>query len=146
MNQAQFQTAYQKLRKLGTVTTPYRGRTRFEPSHPGVDVANKVGTKIPSFTDGTVVGVDSGHKNGENNYGNSVMIQDDRGNKHRYSHLHNAYVSPGQRVHRGQPVAEMGASGAAYSPSGGDPSHLDYRVVSAYGKYKNPLPFIARTP
>lgn len=124
---------------------PYGGATKYEKFHPAVDVANNSGTPIPAFSGGTVVKTDLGHKQGENNYGNSVIIQDDQGNKHRYSHLHRAYVSPGQRVHGGQPIGQMGATGSAYSPSGGDPSHLDYRVVSAYGKYKNPLPFIANS-
>lgn len=134
---------YQKLKQLGKITVPYGGKTTQEGFHPGVDIANKTGTPIPNVGNtGKVVSVDTGHKQGENNWGNSVIIRDDQGNQQRYSHLHQAYVAPGQRVHSGQPIGTMGSSGATYSPSGGDPTNLDYRVSNAYGKYINPLKYI----
>lgn len=144
MNPRSYQRAYQAVKQLGKMTTPYGGKTAYENFHPGVDIANKEGTSVPSFVDGTVVKTDTGHKPGENNYGNSVTIQDAQGDMHKYSHLRRAYVTPGQRVHSGQQIAQMGSSGSAYSPSGGDPSHLDYRVVSAFGRYKNPMQYIDR--
>jgi hypothetical protein len=36
----------------------------------------------------------------------------------------------------------MGKSGNSYSPSGWDPSHLDLRIVDAYGRYKNPMTYL----
>ena len=143
MNQNVMQR-YQTIKSLGQVTKPYGGSTRYEKFHPGIDIANKQGTPVPAFGQGGVVtNVDTGHRNGENNYGNQVAVKDDQGNTHYYSHLQGAYVKRGQRVHSGQPIGTMGATGSAYSPSGGDPTHLDYRVTNAYGKYRNPLQFMS---
>jgi len=134
--------AYQNLSNIGKVTTPFGGKTAYENQHMGVDVANAKGTPIPAFADGVVTAVQNGYKNGDNGYGNSVIVTDKNGDKHRYSHLHKSYVSPGQRVGKGQPIAQMGDSGSSYSPSGGDSSHLDYRVVDQYNRYKNPLTYV----
>jgi len=127
---------------LGVVTTPFGGATRYENTHPGIDIANKKGTSIPAFTGGIVVAVEEGRKQGDRGYGNYVIVKDRDGNQHRYSHLDKGYVKVGQRIEKGQPVGAMGNSGTTYSESGGDGSHLDYRVVSAYGKYMNPLSYI----
>jgi murein DD-endopeptidase MepM/ murein hydrolase activator NlpD len=129
--------------KLGVVTTPYGGNTRGEAFHPGVDVANAIGTPIPSFTSGTVSAVSTGHVHGEpRSYGNYVIVTDDKGDKHRYSHLNNAWVKIGDKVSQGQQLGAMGTTGATYSRSGGTGSHLDYRVANAFGKYVDPTQFI----
>ena len=142
MNQPTAIQAYSNLKNIGNITTPYGGKTAYEPFHPGVDVANKRGTPVPFFADGVVTEVVKRKKNGDNGFGNSVVVSDNQGNKHRYSHLHNAFVQPGQKVKKGQVSMQMGDSGSSYSPTGGDSSHLDYRIVSAYGKYKNPLTYL----
>lgn len=133
---------FPSLAKLGTVTTPFGGSTTQEGFHPGVDIANKKGTPVPAFAGGTVTKADYGHPDGENSFGNSVIVTDPQGNKHRYSHLNRGYVQVGQRITAGQPLGEIGASGATYSPSGGDPSNLDYRIVSAYGKAVDPTALV----
>lgn len=128
---------------LSKITTPFGAATQQEGFHPGIDIANKLGTKIPAFAGGTVTNVDMGHPHGENSFGNSVTITDADGNKHRYSHLNKGYVKVGQQVPRGAPIGEMGNSGAAYSASGlGDGTNLDYRIFTAYGKYKNPMTYL----
>lgn len=132
-----------RFKNLGVVTTPYGGKTRYEDDHPAVDIANVKGTPIPATTHGYVEKVDSGHKPGENNFGNSVTIRDAAGNRHQYNHLLNISVRPGQLVRKGHQVGTMGNTGSAYSPSGkGDGTHLDYRIVSAYGKRKNPMTYL----
>lgn len=132
------------MNKLGTLTVPYGGKTKYEGFHPGVDVANKEGTPVPAMSSGTVTGISSGHQQGDNGFGNSVVIQDKNGLRHKYSHLSNVGVKLGQNIQSGQEVGPMGKTGSVYSPSGGDPSHLDYRIVNAYGKYVNPYPIIKR--
>jgi murein DD-endopeptidase MepM/ murein hydrolase activator NlpD len=132
------------INQLGTVTTPYGGSTKFEKFHPGVDVANKIGTPIPAFAGGTVVSVDTGHKQGDKAYGNTVTIVDQNGDKHRYSHLNQVLVKVGQKVGRGQEVATMGNTGQTYSTSGGTGSHLDYRIVDAYNRYVNPYTYLKK--
>lgn len=133
---------YNNLTKLGRVTTPFGGTTSQEAIHPGIDIANRPGTPIPSTTDGTVIGADYGHVKGENNFGNNIKIKDRQGNIHQYSHLMGGNVVPGQQVKRGQLVATMGDTGATYSPSGSDSTSLDYRIVDLYGKYKSPLTYL----
>lgn len=132
-----------KFKNLGVLTTPYGAKTLEENFHPGVDFANKMGTPIPTFVDGTVTKVDAGHVNGENNFGNTLEIKDMNGNTHQFHHLQNINVKPGQQVQKGQIVSSMGNTGASYSPSGkGDGTHLDYRIVTAYGRHKNPLTYL----
>ena len=134
--------AYQNLNKLGNVTTPFLGRTKFEPQHQGVDVANRRGTPIPAFANGTVTSISNGFKNGDNGYGNSVTVTDQSGNIHKYSHLLRPLVKLGQQIKKGQVIGQMGDTGSSYSPTGGDSSHLDYRVASKFGKMKNPLTYL----
>lgn len=133
------------FKSLGNITTPYGGNTRDEGFHPGVDVANAIGTKIPAMTSGQVVDKSEGHQQGEKNGGNYVIIKDEKGNEHRYSHLNRAYVKVGQYVKAGTPLGEMGNSGNTYSDSGGTGSHLDYRIVSTLGKYINPSDYLRKS-
>ena len=128
---------YKNLRSFGNITTPFGGQTRDDPRHMGVDIANREGTPIPAFEDGVVSGV--GSKN--DGSGNVVILKDKNGNTHQYSHLKSALVKPGMKVKKGAQIAQMGKTGNAYSPSGGDPSHLDIRIVDAYGKYLNPITY-----
>jgi murein DD-endopeptidase MepM/ murein hydrolase activator NlpD len=135
-------TPQQKYKNLGVITTPFGGQTAFESSHPGVDIANTNGTPIPSPVDGQVVAKTEGQPQGQG-FGNFVTVKDGDGNKHYFSHLKKGYVKVGDRVQKGQTLAEMGNSGAAYSKSGqGDGTHLDYRIVNASGKYLNPTNFL----
>lgn len=127
-----------KYTNLGRITTQFGGKTRGEFFHPGIDVANAPGTPIPALNDGQVI--EAGAKN--DGFGNRVKIKDVNGDIHQYGHLQNFNVKPGMNVKRGQPIAKMGKTGNSYSPSGGDPTHLDIRIVSAYGKYKNPLTYL----
>lgn len=128
---------------LGVMTVPFGGKTREEAVHPGVDFANNMGTPIPATVDGVVTQAEGGHAQGENNFGNSVIIKDVNGDSHEFHHLQKIGVKPGQQVRKGQTVATMGNTGATYSPSGqGDGTHLDYRIVSAYGRYKNPMTYL----
>lgn len=126
---------YNNLRLPGVITTPFGGKTRSEPTHPGVDIANKSGTPIPAFADGVITGV-GGKGDGS---GNVVMLKDKKGNIHQYGHLQNATVRRGQMVKKGEQIAKMGKSGNSYSPTGGDPSHLDIRIRNAYNQFINPL-------
>ena len=132
----------EKFKSLGRVTTPYGGKTEQEAFHPGIDIAAPSGTPIPAPTDGTVIKADTGHADGENSFGNTLEIRDPQGEVQQYHHLQDVMVRQGEQVAAGQTVATIGKSGAAYSPSGGDPSNLDMRIVSAYGKYRNPFTYL----
>lgn len=132
-----------KIKDIGGVSVQPGGKTFYEAVHPGVDIANITGTRIPSFTGGTVSKIVSGKKWKDPGFGNYIIVTDQQGNKHRYSHLSASYVKVGDPIYRGMPIGEMGRSGQTYSASGkGDPSHLDYRIRSLYGKYLSPYDFI----
>ena len=126
------------MRAPGKITTPFMGKTRGETVHPGVDFAAPSGTPVPAFNDGVVVGAGPT----SNGMGNVVVLRDINGDTHQYGHLQSSGVKPGMKVKKGQPIAKMGKSGNSYSPSGGDPSHLDIRIASAYGKWKNPMTYL----
>lgn len=139
----QFKNLPTQLNKLGAITTNFGGQTNFEKFHPALDIANKMGTPIPSLAGGQVIEVSSGHKQGDKGYGNYVKVKDANGNVYRYSHLKQAVVKVGDRIGAGDEVGEMGNTGSTYSASGkGDGTHLDLRIQNAYGQYVNPLAFL----
>lgn len=130
------------LKDIGTVTVKPGGSTRYEDVHPGIDIANVIGTQLPAFTSGVVTEVKTGQRQGSPAYGNYVIITDKDGNRHRYSHLNNSLVKIGDQVEQGQIIGGMGNTGQTYSTSGGTGSHLDYRIQDAYRKYVDPMVFI----
>jgi murein DD-endopeptidase MepM/ murein hydrolase activator NlpD len=130
------------VRGLGQVTTPYGGSTKYESFHPGLDIANKIGTPIQSYTPGKVTAVRTGQQQGGPDFGNYVVITDPEGNQFRYSHLAGENVKIGQTVNKGSVIGTMGNTGQTYSLSGGTGSHLDLRIKNLYGKYVNPNRYI----
>lgn len=135
---------FKNLTRIGKITVPYGGATRYESFHPGIDVANIKGTQIKSPVSGVVKNVVNGKKQGDNGFGNYATIKSANGDEHKLSHLNIAYVKKGDITQAGKTsIGELGNSGASYSPSGrGDGSHLDYRIISAYRKYKNPYMYL----
>lgn len=131
---------YRNLRAPGRITTPFLAPTKDEPQHKGVDFANKNGSPIPAFADGVITGV--GTKT--DGTGNVVTLKDTMGNSHQYSHIKRSLVKPGTRVRKGQEIAKMGDSGNSYSPTGGDASHLDLRIVDPQGNYQNPTSYLKK--
>ena len=127
-----------KLQLPGRITTPFGGQTRGESFHPGIDVANAPGSPVPAFADGVITTVEKT----DNGFGNIVTLKDSGGNVHQYGHLQGSLVKPGAKVKKGQTIAKMGATGNSYSPTGGDPTHLDLRIANAAGKWKNPLLYL----
>lgn len=128
--------------KLGVVTTPYGGKTKYEKFHQGIDIANKNGTPIPAFEGGQVIGLKQGQVNGDNGFGNSIIIKDKYGKVHRYSHLKDILVKPLENIPKNKVIGTMGDTGSSYSPGGGDSSHLDYRIHDAYKKHIDPTKYV----
>ena len=128
---------YANISKLGKITTPYLGSTKDEPSHPGIDIANKNGTPIIANIKGKVIGISKDVKD----FGNSLIVKDSKGNIHRYSHLKEIFMGKGGKFDKGTQIASMGDTGNSYSPTGGDASHVDYRVFDKKGKSINPIKF-----
>jgi murein DD-endopeptidase MepM/ murein hydrolase activator NlpD len=112
---------------FGYRMNPFSGRRTF---HAGIDVANFTGTPVHSPADGIVSFV--GPRGG---YGNVVQIDHGYGIVTRYGHNSRISVNKGQRVRRGEKIAEIGSTGRSTAP------HLHYEVV-LNGRPVNPLAFI----
>lgn len=102
----------------GVVSSPYGLRWGGSDFHPGIDIANDMGTPIRATADGTVsvAGWNSG------GYGNMVDIDHGNGVMTRYGHASYVVVTAGQHVKRGQIIAYMGSTGFSTGP------HVHYEI------------------
>lgn len=114
-------------RGFGYKNDPFTGFRQF---HSGLDIANKTGTAILAAADGKVVSVRS---NG--GLGKMIVIDHGFGYKTRYGHLKSYKIKVGQKVKRGDIIAEMGNTGYSTGP------HLHYEVLKN-GKAVNPYKYI----
>ena len=71
---------------------------------------------------------------GNSGYGNNIVVNHGYGYKTRYAHLSKAYVKVGQKVKRGEHIADVGNSGKSTAP------HLHYEVIKN-DKAINPVNF-----
>ncbi len=94
--------------QMGWRRDPIDGRAKY---HHGIDIAAPEGTAVKAVAAGRVV--ESGVKSG---YGNTVVIQSDDGRKMLYAHNNVNFVSVGDRVNRGEAIAEVGSTGRATGP------------------------------
>lgn len=99
--------------------------------HKGVDIANRSGTPIFAPADGVVV-----YEGWKNGFGRFLTIDHGYGYKTRYGHLRRIVVRMGERVRRGQIVANMGNTGFSTGP------HLHYEVL-VLGTHVNPRDYMA---
>lgn len=111
-------------------------RSRFHPilhharPHEGIDVAAPMGAPIVAPAAGTVTLVAK-----QNGYGNVLEIDHGNGIVTKYAHCSRIVVKKGQRVQRGQVVANVGSTGLATGP------HLHYEI-HVHGKVVNPLTYV----
>ena len=114
----------------GDISSPYGLRWNGSDFHPGIDIANDMGTPIVATADGTVVyaGWNAG------GYGNMVDIDHGNGILTRYAHAMQVTVMNGQYVKRGQLIAYMGSTGFSTGP------HVHYEVRLA-GQAVNPVTY-----
>lgn len=101
--------------RYGIRADPFSGRRSF---HKGVDIASPMGSTIKAMGDGVVSY--SGEKRG---YGLLVEVTHGQGYVTRYAHASETLVKVGDRVSKGDPVAEVGTSGRSTGP------HLHFEVV-----------------
>jgi murein DD-endopeptidase MepM/ murein hydrolase activator NlpD len=87
---------------------PISGEARY---HAGTDIAAPLGTPIRAVADGRVI--ESGPKG---SYGYAVVIQTDDGRKMLYAHNNRNFVQVGDRISRGEEIAEVGSTGRATGP------------------------------
>lgn len=98
--------------------------------HPGIDIANSVGTPIVATADGEVVY--SGWYSG---YGKLIQIRHSGGIETLYGHNSQLAAQVGQQVKKGDVIAYMGSTG--YSTG----SHCHYEV-RVNGTAVNPVTFL----
>ena len=113
------------------ITSPFG--FRWGRPHQGIDMAAPIGTPIMSAENGKVVY--SGWKQG---YGNFVAVDHGHGYETHYAHCSKLMVHSGQKVIKGQRIAEVGNTGHSTGP------HLHFEVV-ANGIHRNPIKFLNRT-
>lgn len=115
----------------GTVSSPYGLRWNGTDFHPGIDIANDMGTPICATADGTVTA--AGWNAG--GYGNMVDIDHGNGIMTRYGHAMQVVVTAGEHVRRGQIIAYMGSTGFSTGP------HVHYEV-RVNGTPVNPVGYL----
>ena len=128
----------------GTFTHPCPGYTRISSTfgprkaplpgastyHKGLDFAAPTGTPIYAAADGTVT---TARYSG--NAGNLVIINHGNGLQTYYMHCHKIFVKAGQKVTKGQNIAQVGTTGNSTGP------HLHFQVMSG-GKAVNPMGYL----
>jgi murein DD-endopeptidase MepM/ murein hydrolase activator NlpD len=87
--------------------------------HDGVDVQEPMGAPIAAVWDGTVVS--AGERGG---YGNAVEVDHGNGVHTLYAHASALDVKPGDTIHAGDKLGEVGSSGRSTGPH----LHLELRI------------------
>ena len=103
---------------------PILGYTKM---HRGVDFASPPGTPVMAAGDGVVE--TAGYKG---DYGNFVLLRHSNSFETAYAHMSRLATHAGQRIHQGQVIGYVGATGRATGP------HLHYEV-RIHGDPVNPL-------
>lgn len=103
-------TSYFGMRK-----SPYTGKRKI---HEGLDIAASTGTSVISTADGVVARVEY-----SSGYGKTVIVDHGYGYRTLYGHNSKILVRSGQRVRRGERLAEVGNTGRSTG------SHLHYEIL-----------------
>lgn len=107
----------------------------FHAGHYALDMQERGGGPVYAAEAGTVIRADYGWNGG---YGNVIEIDHGNGLITLYAHNKALQVTEGDYVQRGQKIADMGATGLVYGPTG---IHTHFEVQMR-GVKKNPLLFI----
>ncbi len=110
---------------IGKMRWPVRGRviSAFGSDKDGIDIAVPQGTPIKAAENGVVIYAGNGLKE----FGNTVLVRHENGLVTVYGHASSLEVTRGQKVKRGQEIAQSGMSGNASSPQ----LHFEVRKNSA---------------
>ena len=99
---------------FGFRTNPFTGLNQM---HEGLDISNREGTPVIAPADGIVSATGK-----DFSYGNVVVVSHGFGITSRFNHLSKILVGAGQKVRRGDKIAEVGTTGKSTGP------HLHYEV------------------
>lgn len=102
--------------RFGYRKSPFTGQQEF---HNGLDIANREGTAIIATANGIVT-----YCGFKGLLGKTVIIDHGHGMISRYAHLSKIIIKPGEKVKRGDTIAELGNSGR----STGHHLHYDVRL------------------
>ncbi len=102
--------------------------------HKGIDIAGTTGEPVYASAAGYVVSCGDGL----HGYGNLVIIKHNNAYLSAYAHNSKLLVAEGQRVAKGQEIAEMGDSGA---------QHVELHFeIRRFGQPVNPLDYLPKPP
>ncbi|AZO00090.1 LysM peptidoglycan-binding domain-containing protein [Mesorhizobium sp. M9A.F.Ca.ET.002.03.1.2] len=110
---------------IGKMRWPVRGRviSSFGGGKDGVDIAVPEGTAVKAAENGVVIYAGDGLKE----FGNTVLVRHENGLVTVYGHARSIEVQRGQKVKRGEEIAQSGMSGTTDSPK----LHFEVRKNSA---------------
>ena len=116
----------------GTISSKYGYRSIFGGSsfHGGIDIANSYGTDVVAADGGEVV-----YAGWMNGYGYLIQIDHGNGYVTYYGHNSSLEVGVGDKVYKGQHIAEMGSTGR----STGNHCHFEVRLN---GERQNPMNYL----
>ena len=116
----------------GTITSRYGSRKIFGGTsfHGGIDIAKSYGTDVVAADGGEVI-----YAGWMGSYGYLVQIDHQNGYVTYYAHNSSLLVSVGDKVYKGQHIAEMGSTGR----STGNHCHFEVRYN---GERRNPMDYL----
>lgn len=118
----------------GPITSPFGWRVHpilgTSRLHNGVDFGAEYGSLIKAADNGVVISAEW-----MGGYGNTVIIDHGNGLSTLYGHTSQMYVTVGQAVQKGQPIAAVGSTGLSTGP------HLHFEV-RRQGEPIDPMPFL----
>jgi murein DD-endopeptidase MepM/ murein hydrolase activator NlpD len=117
-----------------------------EKHHDGIDIGGYEGAPVVAAAAGTVVAI---RPNPSTSYGIQIAIRHEGDVFSLYTHLSSSSVSPGEVVHAGQQIGEMGRTGNLSNPGMRTHLHFEIRLgsvtpVSAGGRTTSPWVYLTR--
>lgn len=101
--------------------------------HKGIDLGGRIGDPVYATGNGTVKEVEITRS--RRGYGTQIVIDHEFGYQTRYAHLDKVWVKEGDKIMRGQRIADLGNTGISTGP------HLHYEVMYM-GHHVNPINYI----
>jgi len=118
----------------GRISSPFGNRinpiSHTKEFHPGIDIANKIGTPILASRSGRV-----SYSGWIRGYGKVIVINHSGGYSTLYAHMSKQIAKKGQYVYQGQKIGEVGSTGYSTGPH----VHFEIRLN---GKKMNPIKYL----